>query len=637
MWRIRRTALAVLAILAGLVPTLVAWAAVGQADPSFGDGGVLRVFGAAGDPSIGGLALRPAGGGIAVGGSPDGLTGGMLAFTEGGQLDEAFGEDGVAVVSGSLADVALLADGSFLTVAPSPVTVSRRLSDGTIDETFGVDGSVVAPVSVAHDPEMTVSLAVDTVGRVVVVGATFDGEVVIVRVTPDGVLDPTFGDEGVLVLDFDGQTLLFSSVAVDSSNRITVGGVADRELLVFRLGANGAFDTSFADDGVFSIPSYTDEYSHAIGITDLLIGDGGVIHGVGATGQTTPVAALALALDESGRLVSDYGDDGIVVVPLEGDIILRRAAFDADGGIVATGMATSPGPDAIADLAVVRLGPDGSVEAGSGHLPMAVGDPDSLLAMGGDIAGAGDGDIVVSGVWGESWAIWRFEGPSPSVTTTSTSIVSTTTTPPGTTPSTSIVSTTTTTAPATPPSTVPHEAPTDTFSDDDGSVFETDIEWLARSGITSGCNPPANDRFCPDDAMTRGQMAAFLVRALGLTEVGSIAFTDDDESVFEPDIERLAAAGVTMGCNPPSNTLFCPNEVVTRGQMAAFLRRAWPDLALVAGPADFGDMDGSVFASDVEWLARTGVTRGCSATSFCPEDPVTRGQMAAFLHRASTS
>jgi hypothetical protein len=168
-------------------------------------------------------------------------------------------------------------------------------------------------------------------------------------------------------------------------------------------------------------------------------------------------------------------------------------------------------------------------------------------------------------------------------------------------------------------------------------VFESDIEWLARSGITSGCNPPANDLFCPDDAVTRGQMAAFLVRALGLIEAGSIEFTDDDESVFESDIERLAAAGVTRGCNPPANTLFCPNEVVTRGQMAAFLRRAWSDLELVAGPANFDDMDGSVFASDVEWLVQTGMTRGCSTTSFCPEDPVTRGQMAAFLHRALTS
>ena len=50
------------------------------------------------------------------------------------------------------------------------------------------------------------------------------------------------------------------------------------------------------------------------------------------------------------------------------------------------------------------------------------------------------------------------------------------------------------------------------FTDDDTSIFEADIEWLADSGVTRGCNPPANDRFCPEEYVTRGQMAAFMRR-----------------------------------------------------------------------------------------------------------------------------
>jgi hypothetical protein len=93
--------------------------------------------------------------------------------------------------------------------------------------------------------------------------------------------------------------------------------------------------------------------------------------------------------------------------------------------------------------------------------------------------------------------------------------------------------------------------------------------------VTRGCNPPTNDMFCPNDVVTRGQMAAFLVRALGYTAgAGSDQFTDDDGLIFEADIERLAAAGITRGCNPPTNDMFCPNSPVTRGQMAAFLHRA---------------------------------------------------------------
>src|SRR5690606_41394018 len=98
------------------------------------------------------------------------------------------------------------------------------------------------------------------------------------------------------------------------------------------------------------------------------------------------------------------------------------------------------------------------------------------------------------------------------------------------------------------------------------------------ASITRGCNPPTNTLFCPDDFVTRGQMAAFLVRALGLTvDDPGDQFVDDDGHVFESDIERLASAGVTRGCNPPANDRFCPDDFVTRGQMAAFLHRAIGD------------------------------------------------------------
>lgn len=171
------------------------------------------------------------------------------------------------------------------------------------------------------------------------------------------------------------------------------------------------------------------------------------------------------------------------------------------------------------------------------------------------------------------------------------------------------------------------------FADDDTSVFQSDIDWIAGVGITRGCNPPFEDHFCPESQITRGQMAAFLVRALDL-EPGASVFADTSESEFEAEIGALAAAGITRGCDPPANTRFCPNDRVTRGQMAAFLNRA---LDLVAADASFSDTVGSVFASDIAALAAADITRGCDPpanTRFCPNDRVNRGQMAAFLHRA---
>jgi len=176
------------------------------------------------------------------------------------------------------------------------------------------------------------------------------------------------------------------------------------------------------------------------------------------------------------------------------------------------------------------------------------------------------------------------------------------------------------------------------FYDSENSTFAGDILWLAIGGITMGCNPPANDLFCPNAAVTRGQMAAFLVRGLGLSESLDDPFIDDDGSIFEPSIEKLAAAGITMGCNPAEgNTKFCPHDYVTRGQMAAFLVRALGYSN--AGDGDlFLDDDGSIFEDAIDKLATAGVTKGCNPaegnTKFCPHSYVTRGQMAAFLHRA---
>ena len=124
---------------------------------------------------------------------------------------------------------------------------------------------------------------------------------------------------------------------------------------------------------------------------------------------------------------------------------------------------------------------------------------------------------------------------------------------------------------------VANAAPTDpggSFTDDDGSVHEGSIEAISAKAITLGCNPPANTRFCPESPITRGQMAAFLTRALDLPAGLANQFVDVGESPFVADIAALATAGITKGCNPPKSDRFCPGASVTRGEMATFLTRA---------------------------------------------------------------
>jgi Glycosyl hydrolases family 18/S-layer homology domain len=164
------------------------------------------------------------------------------------------------------------------------------------------------------------------------------------------------------------------------------------------------------------------------------------------------------------------------------------------------------------------------------------------------------------------------------------------------------------------------------FTDIDDSVHWSAIAWIAEAGITSGCG---GGLYCPDGLVTRGQMATFLARALGLPAATRDYFTDDAGSVHEPNINRIAAARITVGC---SATRFCPGGVVTRGQMATFLGRAFD---VPGTPTDyFSDDNGSTHEPNINSIAAAGITVGCGERRYCPDGSVTRGQMATFLRRS---
>ena len=157
------------------------------------------------------------------------------------------------------------------------------------------------------------------------------------------------------------------------------------------------------------------------------------------------------------------------------------------------------------------------------------------------------------------------------------------------------------------------------------SKFLEHIKWLFLEGITSGCTPTA---FCPNGLVTRGQMATFLARALSLPATGTDYFTDDETNKHEANINRLREAGITFGCTA---TTFCPDGLVTRAQMASFLARAFE---LTPTDTDyFTDDEGNKHEANINAIRANGLTLGCGGTNFCPNGRVTRGQLAAFLHR----
>lgn len=180
------------------------------------------------------------------------------------------------------------------------------------------------------------------------------------------------------------------------------------------------------------------------------------------------------------------------------------------------------------------------------------------------------------------------------------------------------------------------KAVTERFIDDNGNFHEANIEAIAALGITRGCNPPLVDRFCPASDVTRAEMAAFMIAALG--EQPSTTFTGAFPDVpagqwYTGYVERLKELGITTG---NADGTYGPDRPVTRGEMAVFLHRAFQLGSPVAG-VTFGDVPASEwYAQAVEAIRLAGITTGCSAipSLYCPIDPVKRDQMATFVTRA---
>ena len=167
------------------------------------------------------------------------------------------------------------------------------------------------------------------------------------------------------------------------------------------------------------------------------------------------------------------------------------------------------------------------------------------------------------------------------------------------------------------------------------------IEKLHSDGITGGCssNPLL---YCPQQRVTRDQMAVFLLKSkygssytVPLIE-GSTGFTDVPISYWAAAwIKQLAAENITGGCGGGK---YCPGAPVTRAEMAVFLLKSKYGSSYTLPPV--GTSTGFIDVPTTHWaaawikqLAIEGITGGCGNGNYCPEASVTRAEMAVFLIR----
>jgi hypothetical protein len=164
------------------------------------------------------------------------------------------------------------------------------------------------------------------------------------------------------------------------------------------------------------------------------------------------------------------------------------------------------------------------------------------------------------------------------------------------------------------------------------------VEALVAAGVTTGCG---SGHYCPDGPVTRAEMAVFLLKArydskFVPPEATGAKFDDVPATQWAAAwIEQLAGEGVTAGCGAGN---YCPESAVTRAQMAPFLLRTKYDVGYSPPPATgtpFADVPASHWAAAwIEQLVRDEITAGCASDAYCPDSFVTRAQMAVFLVRA---
>ena len=165
------------------------------------------------------------------------------------------------------------------------------------------------------------------------------------------------------------------------------------------------------------------------------------------------------------------------------------------------------------------------------------------------------------------------------------------------------------------------------------------VQSIWAYGVTGGCvNSPLT--YCPTSLITREQMAVYIERAVhgGNFNPGTpaLTFTDTATSYAKYFIEALRADGITGGCNPGS-TQFCPGMAITRAQVAVFLLRGRSGSAYIPPTATgtvWLDVPSTYWAAAwAEELGNAHISNGCGAGRYCPEGSINRAEMAVLVQR----
>jgi uncharacterized delta-60 repeat protein len=276
----------------------------------------------------------------------------------------------------------------------SDFLIARYNNDGTLDASFGGSGRVVTQIG-ATGYESAASIAIQSDGKIVAVGYTTRSkyDFAIVRYNSDGTLDTTFGGTGKVITSVSDLDDGATSVAIQSDGRIVVAGYTfngsnSTAFALLRYNPDGSLDTSF--DSRYTLPMGSYDFAQSVAIQH----DGKIVC-VGNTGGPNSSDFLVMRYNTTGSLDTSFSGTGRVTTPISGNSydFAASVAIQVDGKIVSAGGAR--GTDY--DFAVVRYNTDGTLDTsfnGTGKVVTSVG---SFGDRASGVAIQTDGSIIAVG------------------------------------------------------------------------------------------------------------------------------------------------------------------------------------------------------------------------------------------------
>lgn len=378
-------------IITLLALVLISLVGSGQAyvlpDSTFNGTG-RNIFSAGGTLSYGDNIALQADGKMVMTGASMSLGGpvslGVSRLNPDGSFDNSFGTSGISLIDvggmtyqgGFEPEIVIQPDGKIVICGfgqggaggDDDMMVCRLLPNGSLDPAFGTGGMFYADFVGGGQPDVAYAITTDAAGNIYACGSTrtgstpFTNDVAIIKLTPSGVLDPSFSGDGKQLLDISGSWDFGYGIALRSDGKIIVTGYSGlpADIFAIRLLPNGDYDLAFSGDGKATLDITganvaDDAWGMALAPDNkiLIVGD------AYEPASSTFVAAI-VRFTADGLPDATFSGDGIATFSFSnGDAVMRNVIVQPNGKYLVSGNAVVNGST---DFAALMLNPDGTLD-----------------------------------------------------------------------------------------------------------------------------------------------------------------------------------------------------------------------------------------------------------------------------------